>query len=298
MGYCTTMHAELRTLLFFVDGLGLGEPDPERNPLYSGACPTLQRLLDNEATGIDAGLGVDGPPQSATGQATLLTGQNAAALMGRHMEGLPGPRLKEFVREHNLFSELAARGYASTFANAYFTDDVEEVKTRRRQSVTTVSALEAFGGVRHKPHLMRNEAVYQDLTREYLREHGYDGPLVSPAESARHLLSIAEQHSFTLFEYFQTDLAAHRGSDETVRHVLARLDEFLGRVLDFARVPSHLFVLTSDHGNIEDSGTRTHTVNPVPLVVLGQHAERLQRRVRSLVDFVPALLELYPPRQA
>lgn len=282
-----------RTLLVFVDGLGLGSADPAVNPVHGGACPVLEGLL-NEAAPVDAGLGVPGLPQSATGQATLLTGVNAAALVGRHVEGLPGPRLKDLVREHNLFSQLGARGYGATFANAYFTDDVEEVKQRRRQSVTTVAALQAFGAVRDTAKMMQNRAVYQDLTREFLRARGYTGPTVAPRDAAEHLLAIAEEHDFTLFEYFQTDLMAHKGDANDVRRVLAQLDEFLSVLLPFAEGPGRLFVLTSDHGNLEDMTTRVHTQNPVPLVALGQGAGILKSKVRSLVDVVPALLGLYP----
>jgi 2,3-bisphosphoglycerate-independent phosphoglycerate mutase len=284
-----------RALLVFVDGLGLGGDDASVNPIHSGVCPTVERLLAGAAP-VDAGLGVPGLPQSATGQAALLTGVNAASRVGRHVEGLPGPQLKELVREKNLFSRLAERGYSSTFANAYFTDDMEEVKARRHQSVTTVASLAAFGRVRDTARLLKNEAVYQDLTRTYLRDRGYAGPLVTPRESAEHLLAIAEDHDFTLFEYFQTDLMAHKGTPDDVRRVLRNLDEFLNGLLPFAERPNHLFLLTSDHGNIEDSTTRLHTLNPVPLVALGAGAEALRASVKSLVDFVPSLLGLYAPK--
>ncbi|MBU1693761.1 MAG: hypothetical protein KKC51_07330 [Verrucomicrobia bacterium] len=288
------MKASIQTLLLFVDGLGLGPVDGEHNPLYSGACPHLARLLREEAVPIDAQLGVPGLPQSATGQAALLTGVNAPAVMGRHIEGLPGPRLKELVREMNLFSTLVARGYRATFANAYFTDDVDEVRARRHQSVTTVAALHGLGTVRDTAALLRQEAVYHDLTRRTLRERGFAGPLVTPAEAGRHLAALAGEHDFTLFEYFQTDRAGHGGDTQVIRRVLGELDEFLGVLLPFPCEDGRLFILTSDHGNIEDSSTHGHTENPVPFVALGAGAAELRRKVRSLTDITPALLELYP----
>jgi len=283
----------VQTLLLFVDGLGLG-PESEHNPLFSGACPRLARLLREEAAPIDAGLGVPGLPQSATGQTALLTGVNAPAVMGRHIEGLPGPRLKEIIREHNLLSALAARGYRATFANAYYTRDIEEVRSRRFQSVTTVATLAAFGAVRDTADLLAGRAVYQDLTRASLRERGYDGPFVTPAQAGRDLAALATEHDFTLFEYFQTDRAGHKGDAERTRRVLGEFDEFLGGVLAFAEGERRLLLLTSDHGNIEDAATRTHTGNPVPFVALGAGAGALKIRVRALTDIAPALLDLYP----
>jgi len=286
-----------RTILIFVDGLGLGPDDPAINPIHGGCSPVLERLLKEDSVPVDARLGVKGLPQSATGQAALLTGVNAPAAVGRHVEGLPGPELRKIVQAHNLFLKLKERGYRSTFANAYHTDDVEEVKSRRRQSVTTVASLAAFGAVRKTGDMLANRAVYQDLSREFLRTRGYDGPLVSPRESAAHLLQIAAEHDFTLFEYFQTDRMAHKGTPDDVRRVLSRLDEFLEGLLAWPNVPGRLFLLTSDHGNIEDSRTKVHTENPVPLVAVGEGAEALKAKVKSLTDFVPALLELYPQKK-
>lgn len=290
--YVGPVKSRLQTVLLFVDGLGLG-PEHEGNPVFSGACPRLARLLREQAVPVDAGLGVPGLPQSATGQTALLTGVNAPVLVGRHVEGLPGPRLKEVVRGINLLKSLVARGYRATFANAYFTSDVEEIRSRRHQSVTTVAALAAFGAVRMTDDLLAGRAVYQDLTRRSLRERGYDGPLVTPAQSARDLLALAGEHDFTLFEYFQTDRAGHKGNPEFTRRVLGEFDEFLAGVLEFAEGEDRLFLMTSDHGNIEDASTRTHTANPVPLVALGAHAAELRSKVRCLIDIMPALLDLY-----
>ncbi len=284
-----------RTLLVFVDGLGLGPNDPAAGPIRKGVCPTLERWL-RRAVPVDARLGVPGLPQSATGQASLYTGRNAAACMGRHVEGMPGPRLRAFVERHNLFSELVRRQYAATFANAFFTDDLEEVRRRRRVSVTTAAALAAFGAVRDRGDLLAGRAVYHDLTRAALRARGYDGPLLTPETAAAHLLGIARVHDFTLFEFFESDLAAHRGERRDVEAVLAKLDRFLTALAPWARTRRGLLALISDHGNIEDLTTRHHTLNPVPLIALGRGAARLRAGVRRLDDFAPALLALYPER--
>lgn len=286
-----------KTILVFVDGLGLGVNDPSINPIHSGSCPVLERLLKDESVPVDARLGVPGLPQSATGQSALLTGCNAAEVMGRHVEGLPGPKLKELVRGKNIFSRLIERGYTCTFANAYFTNDMNEVHSRRHQSVTTVASLAAFGRVRDAAAMLDNRAVYQDFTRQSLRGRGYTGPDVTPSEAAEHLLAMAGEHDFTLFEYFQTDLMAHKGTQEDVRRVLAQLNEFLEVLLAWPKQPGQLLLLTSDHGNIEDSRTKRHAENPVPLMAIGEGAEKLKRGVKSLTDFVPQLMELYPTRK-
>ncbi len=239
-------------------------------------------------------MGVSGLPQSATGQASLLCGLNAARLIGRHVEGFPGPALREVIREHNMFVRLRGRGYACTFANAYYLDDIDELD-ERFHSVTTVSTLAAFGGVRGKKYLHDNKAVYHDLTRHSLFRRGYEGPLIDPAEAGRHLVRIAEEHDVTLFEYFQTDVTAHKGSPTQIQEVLCNLDAFLSAAARFAEKEGHGLILTSDHGNIEDLRTRKHTNNPVPLMVLENNHKTAWPEVRSLPDVLPALLKKLPP---
>ncbi len=276
-----------------VDGLGLGDDNPQENPVFSGACPNLLNLLQSQASSIDAGMGVEGIPQSATGQTALLTGVNAARHMGRHVSGFPGPSLRKIIREHNIYDKLAALGFSSTFANAYYVADVREVETRRSQSVTTVSALKAFGGVRDKALMEQGKAVYQDLTRESLRARGYEGALQTPVQAAQTLLAIAREYDFTMFEYFQTDRVGHKGTWDEALRVLELFDGFLGEILNFTREDGALLVLTSDHGNIERFGARSHSLNPVPLVAIGLGSEFMKKNVFSVTDVTPMLLELY-----
>jgi hypothetical protein len=285
----------MRVLMVFVDGLGVGKDDPSVNPVVAGSCPVLAGLIRRNSVAIDAALGVAGLPQSATGQTALLTGVNAAAAMGRHIEGFPGPRLRELVAQENLFRKLAEAGRSAAFANAYYTTDVDAIRKARRLSVTTVAATSAFGWLRGPDALARNEAVYQDLTRALLCARGYTGPVIRPAEAANHLAAIAQTHDFTLFEYFQTDRAGHSGDRTAAAKVLADLDAFLEALLPLVRRRRMTFVLTSDHGNIEDMGSTRHTGNPIPFVAVGPGARRLNRRVRSLVDVCPAILELLVP---
>jgi 2,3-bisphosphoglycerate-independent phosphoglycerate mutase len=288
------MHGGLKILFVFVDGLGIGSDDPNVNPLADRSrFPHLGKILA-QSIPLDVALGVPGLPQSATGQAALLTGLNAAQLMGRHIEGFPPPRLKELVQEHNIFSKLLAAGKTSTFANAYWLDDVAHIsasaslrrdRPARRASVTTVATLAAFGAVRGKADLLANRAVYHDLTREKLRDRGYEGPFISPEEAAEHLIGIANDHDFTLFEFFETDHAGHNGDLQKIFNALEKLDRFFGALFRF----DGLLIVTSDHGNIEDSTARTHTANPVPLFASDPEPFR---GLQNIAELTPKLLKL------
>lgn len=280
----------LKIVFIFVDGFGLGSDDPETNLLLDPRFPALQKLLSH-AVPLDAGLGVAGLPQSATGQATLFTGINAAQAMGRHIEGFPPTALKKLIEHENIFSKLRKKGKHCTFANAYWLDDPHRIPSRR-QSVTTVMSLSALGGVRQKNELRTGRAVSHDVTRWTLHTRGYDDGLIDPETAADHLLAVAAEHDFTLFEYFLSDRAGHSGNPERIAQCLGILERFLPRVADFAAQANHLFLLSSDHGNIEDLTTLTHTGNPVPLIALGAGAERM-KDCASLADVAPAVLELF-----
>jgi hypothetical protein len=276
-----------RPLLFvFVDGLGLGSAEVAVNPLADTArFPVCSRILAESAP-LDPCMGVPGLPQSATGQAALLTGLNAAQRMGRHIEGFPPPRLKTLVREHNIFKRLKGAGLRCTFANAYWLEDVRHIPPRR-ESVTTVATLSALGAVRGKAELLADQAVCHDLTRRRIKtDRGYCGPLITPEAAAAHLTRLAEQHDFTLFEFFETDRAGHRADRAAAEAVLDKLERFFNALQSF----SGLLLVTSDHGNIEDLTVRTHTANPVPLFCA---APEFVQRLNRIEELTPALLAAF-----
>ena len=281
---------ELKILFIFVDGLGIGTDDPSVNPLTGWRFPVLEKLI-NEATPLDACLGMDGLPQSATGQASLLTGMNAPKAMGRHIEGFPPPSLKKLIEHENLFSQLCAEGKRCTFANCYFKIEAHQIPPRR-QSVTTVMTLSTLGHVRGAEELMKGEAVFHDITRETLHQRGYEGEPIDPQTAAQQLSAIAEQNDVTLFEYFLTDRAGHSGDREKAVRCLETLEQFVAEALKFSTAPNHLFLLSSDHGNIEDLSVRTHTRNPVPLIAHGRGRESF-KSCRNLCDVTPSILRLY-----
>lgn len=280
--------------MVFVDGWGWGADDAS-NPVVAHA-PGLHAWLRAHARPVDATMGVPGLPQSATGQAAILTGRNTAARIGRHVESFPGPELRALVHEHNLLKTLVGRGLKAAFANAYFLDERARRVLRNRPSVTTVAAQSAFGCVRGEEDMARGDAVYHDLTRESLRARGYTGPLTTPEESARHLLGIAAAHHFTLFEYFQTDRAGHRADPVERAAVLERLDRFWSVVRPWGDQPGNLLLFTSDHGNIEDASTTAHTLNPVPFGAAGEGADALLESVQALDDIAPELSKVWMPR--
>ena len=294
--------------MIFLDGVGLGPDHPGTNPLARpGAMPFLEgfmgrRLIlpsfpwENErggGTAVDAVLGVPGLPQSATGQATLLTGTNAQAAMGRHQNGFPGRALRRLIAAESIFRRLGERGRAAVFANAFTAEYFAAVAVGRwRHSATTLAALAGRAPLRFLPDLLAGRAVYQDLTCASLRARGYDVPLVDPAEAGANLARLAREVDFTLFEYFQTDLAGHAREMEPALARLGEVDAFLAALCAAMDPAEELVVITSDHGNIEDLSVQTHTANPVPVLAFGRSAREFLSGLGRLDEITPRILAM------
>ena len=282
----------MKVVFLFVDGVGIAKPAAD-NPINAEVCPTLWRLFNNYSKPIDACLGIDGPPQSATGQATMFTGVNCAEAMGRHCEGFPGQQLRDIVQRDNIFLSLRKMDKKIRFADAYLVDSAEELAARRFKSVTTVMALTVPGTISTSSDLMEDRALMQDLTRETIQDRYPDIPVIAPQRAAEHLFRIACENDFTLYEFFQTDVAGHSMDYARACAVLRVYDSFLAAFVRSAEAAGITLVMTSDHGNIESIGTRGHTLNPVPFVACGPKGRKLRDRVSSLVDVTPALLSAF-----
>ena len=147
----------MRVVFLFIDGVGIREPAAD-NPVNPEVCPVLCRLIEKNSKPIDACMGVEGLPQSATGQATMFTGVNCPRAMGRHCEGFPSPALRAVIEENNLFLQLKKRGMKVRFADAYLVDSADDLAARRFKSVTTVMALTTPETIRTAEDLMDHDA--------------------------------------------------------------------------------------------------------------------------------------------
>lgn len=281
-------------LLLFVDGVGLGEPDPDKNPLIRARLTRLrlaQGWPSPDRTALlvptDACMGVPGLPQSATGQTAILAGVNAPALVGQHVSGYCTAALADLLDGQSLFSRVMACGGTATFANAYTPRYLE--KPARFRSVTTVATAKAGLRFRTLDDLARGEAVFHDFTNRLLPERGYYLPPVTPAHAGARLAALARSHSFTMYEHFLTDLAGHAQDMARAVEVLEDLDRFVDAVLTGVDLSRNLVILTSDHGNLEDLSIRTHTPNPVPTLVWGNGAADVAAHIRDLSDVAAAI---------
>ncbi|MDT8369377.1 MAG: hypothetical protein RQ745_09235 [Longimicrobiales bacterium] len=303
-------------LLIFLDGVGVGEDDPRRNPFLSARLPTFEALLGGvptlarpavsggfagrvgHAAGVDATLGVEGTPQSGTGQASLLTGRNGAAEFGRHFGPWIPTALRPAVRDANLLVRARDDGHRVAFANAWPRGWTIET-AGRRVAGPPLAALGAGVLDRHVEHLVSGEALASEIVSDpWIHTLGPpDLPRPTPECAGRILGRVATPGGVTLFAHFATDTVGHARDLAAGAAQLERVDTFLAGVLA-ALPPAHPIVIISDHGNLEDV-TTGHTRNPALGIVVGgaapggeERARRAASALRSLTDLPDVVLGL------
>ena len=288
----------MSVLLFFIDGLGIGSRGPhnpldgldDAEPLAIFRDEETPVIFDGIVAPTDACLGIEGRPQSASGQTTILTGVNAPARLGYHKQGFPNSAMLEIIREHSLFLQLTHAGVKPiTFANTYTRKFFDE---RPRWVSATTAAVEAAGlPFRQVADNQAGRAVFHDFTNQTLIERGEDVMPRTAEEAASVLANIVSENRFTLYEYFITDKVGHAQDMAAARTVLQNLAAMIRGVLDGIDLRQTSVILTSDHGNIEDLSTRNHTLNRVPTIVWGADKEHIAERIKSLADITPAIVE-------
>jgi 2,3-bisphosphoglycerate-independent phosphoglycerate mutase len=134
-------------------------------------------------------------------------------------------------------------------------------------------------------------AVLQDITRETIQDRFPDVPVVTPESAAFHLFNLARGFDFTLFEFFQTDVAGHTQDFNHACSILRFFDRFLSVLTRYTEAAGITLVMTSDHGNIENMSAPGHSRNPVPFIAFGPQEKEIRNSVKTLVDVTPAILK-------
>lgn len=293
----------MNVLFLFIDGLGLGSCDADRNPFYRER-PALLPCYENGAASrridhngvlvpTDATLGVEGLPQSATGQTALFTGLNASRLLGRHLPGFPNETLRAVLRDQSILKKVKESDRRGIFINAYRPLFFKlKTATRWRLSTTTVVNLAAGNRFCSIDDIRHRRSLYHDFTNDELIKRRFPVERLTPDEAGRIMAKLSETYDFLLFEYFLTDRAGHAQDMEKGIREVQRLQAFLAGLLDEIDLRRTLVLLTSDHGNMEDLSVRSHTRNRVPTLLWGAGSEVLQSRIHSIVDIAPNVLQL------
>jgi 2,3-bisphosphoglycerate-independent phosphoglycerate mutase len=306
----------MRLLFLFLDGVGLGVDNPEINPFTLAATPTLQILLDGKRLvagtapqfgsrasllSLDACMGIAGVPQSATGQATLLTGRNIPAELGYHYGPKPNHQVAEYLKNGNIFNVLKKNGKRAAFLNAYPGRYFEGISSGKRMYSAIPLAVTSAGiDLKTERDLLRGNAIAADFTAQGWRDvlHLPDIPVITPFQAGKRLAILSQEVELAFFEYWLSDYAGHHQDMSQALALLETFDSMLVGLLSHWDDDDGLILITSDHGNLEDLSTRRHTQNPVPALIIGRADYRSQfsAGLRSLTDISPAISHFLVPQ--
>lgn len=298
-----------RVIFLFLDGVGLGVDDPAINPLARPEYPTLARLLNGatptlsagrvstpfaELVPVDALLGVAGRPQSATGQAAIVTGVNAPERLGEHYGPRPDDRVRAVVDEGSIFTRLRDAGKRTWFVNGYPDGYFKVIQSgKRRLSAIPYAVTQAGQALPTKEDVRAGRALSADFTGAGWRnELGYtDAPSYTPIEAGAKIWQIAQEYDLLFFEHWMTDVIGHAADMDAAVANLRTFDGVLGGLIDAANLDETLIIVASDHGNIEDLSHGKHTMNPALGLLVGAEAGTYAARLHSLTDFAPIILD-------
>jgi hypothetical protein len=299
----------MKILFLFLDGIGLGENDPEKNPFARAKMPYLQSLLGGQTLihetapfegehatllSVDPNLGVEGLPQSATGQAVLLTGINIPAELGYHYGPKPNPEVAQYLDGKTIFSKTVKAGKKTALLSAYPPRYFAGINSGKHLYSAIPLALTNAGlPLFTKDDYFAGNALSADFTGKGWRDflHLHDAPIYEPQEAGKKLAELASQYDFSLFEYWASDYAGHKQDMDSAVRQMERFDGVLKGLLESWQNEDGIILLTSDHGNMEDLSTRRHTAANVPLLLFGDkgHRREFQKDIHDLTGIAPAI---------
>jgi hypothetical protein len=294
--------------MIFIDGLGIGAEDASVNPLFKyklrtfnsifGATPSLNNPVlqkdDAYIFPVDACMGVEGLPQSGTGQTSIFCGVNAQRELGFHFGPFPHSKLIPIIREKNILKYFSDKGLPVSFVNAYpqlFFDYIAEGK--KRISVTSLMCRLNGMKLNNVKDLRTGEALSAEIDNwRWVHKMDYNLPVIKPEIAAKRLLKISSSNSFTLFEFFLTDHLGHGRIQDSFSHIIETLDGFLYSLISEMDRKNMTLIICSDHGNFEDMSVKTHTLNPSFTLSCGFGAADLAGSITRLSDIKDAVTSL------
>lgn len=294
-------------LMVFLDGIGIGNKDFQFNPFFKygfkafenafGEIPSLEKTrLTNGSSYLfptEATLGVEGLPQSGTGQAALFCGFNAPKFVGKHCGPFPYTTTIPILQKDNILIYFKEKYKSSYFANAYpkvFFDYVNS--GRSRLSVTTLTCHLSGTKLNRVSDVRAGRALTAELTNEgWNKRLGYKLKIIQPKTAARRLLRIAENYKFTLYEYYLSDHIGHLRLANEFEKLFSELDEFLFTLLDEVDSKKNTLIICSDHGNLEDLSVKTHTRNPALTITAGRAAKEIAENVADISQIKKAIIK-------
>jgi len=125
-----------------------------------------------------------------------------------------------------------------------------------------------------------------------LIEKGFELPAYTADQAAEILTNESQSHDVILYEYFLTDFAGHaRDINKAIKEIY-KVEDLIQSTVKKTNFNKTTIIVISDHGNIEDIRTKSHTNNPAFFAVWWAKSVKQKPNLNSLQDIYPLVLAL------
>src|SRR5262249_4815806 len=141
---------------------------------------------------VSATLNVPGLPQSGTGQTALLTGKNAARIIGKHFGPYPYSTLRPVLAGENIFRKLMGENRSVYYANAFPQRYFDYVESHKSRMTAIAYAWTATGYKLNGVEALREgEALSADITSDGWNKRGFAPvSVITPQTGGERLVSL------------------------------------------------------------------------------------------------------------
>lgn len=110
----------------------------------------------------------------------------------------------------------------------------------------------------------------------------------------------AEKHQFIATNLCNADMVGHTGNFKAIVTGIETIDAALGTLIPKALEHGYSVIVTADHGNADEKINEktgeiitSHSLNPVPLVLISNTYKTLTKQDVSLADIAPTILKIF-----
>jgi 2,3-bisphosphoglycerate-independent phosphoglycerate mutase len=107
------------------------------------------------------------------------------------------------------------------------------------------------------------------------------------------------KYDFIATNLVNCDMVAHSGNFDAIVKGVEAVDQALGRIIEAAQKAGYIAIITADHGNAEETfdpiggqAVTSHTLNPVPFILISDTYKELKKSEGLLSDVAPTILKI------
>jgi 2,3-bisphosphoglycerate-independent phosphoglycerate mutase len=109
----------------------------------------------------------------------------------------------------------------------------------------------------------------------------------------------ANKYDFIATNLVNCDMVGHTGNFAAIVKGVEAVDQALGKIVSAAQAAGYAVIISADHGNAEhtfdpvgNQPITSHTLNPVPFVLISDNFKNLKKSEGSLADVAPTILKM------